>query len=116
MSCVDSVELTWAPLSPVRGIRKNRVVSTTLSYPNSQVQHQMLNLSVLHNAGFRGQELQIAVLDDGFEHVNTMSAFDSLRLQGRLLGARDFVNPQGSVFNQGTHGSCFINYGSQCSQ
>ena len=108
LSCVDSVELTWAPLSPVRGIRKNRVVSTTLSYPNSQVQHQMLNLSVLHNAGFRGQELQIAVLDDGFEHVNTMSAFDSLRLQGRLLGTRDFVNPSGSVFNQGTHGTAVL--------
>lgn len=108
LSCVDSVELTWAPLSPVRNMRKNRVISSNLSYPNSQVQHQMLNLPVLHDAGFRGQELQIAVLDDGFQHVDIMSAFDSLRLQGRLLGTRDFVNPSGSVFNQGTHGTAVL--------
>ena len=106
--CVDSVELTWAPLTPVRGVHKNRVIATSSNYINSGVQHQMLNLSVLHNACFRGEGLQIALLDNGFENVNTITAFDSLRLHGRLLGTRDFVNPSGSVFHQGAHGTAVL--------
>ena len=108
LTCVDSVELTWAPQTPIRKMRKNISASTTLNQGFSQVQNQMLNIPALHAAGFCGQGLQIAVMDVGFENVDEMSAFDSLRLQGHLFGTRDFVNPQGSVFNQGTHGTAAL--------
>ena len=105
---VDSVELTWAPKNPIRRIQKNVAATTTLNYGASQVQTEMLHVPFLHTAGFLGDGLHIAVMDVGFFNVDTITAFDSLRLQGRLLGSRDFVNPQGSVFDQGTHGTAVL--------
>ena len=63
-----------------------------------------LNGQYLHNAGFRGKGVQIAVLDAGFLNVNTIAAFDSLRNSGRILGTRDFVNPKADIYQQNYHG------------
>lgn len=105
---VDSVELTWSPKSPIRRIQKNVTAPTTISYGASQIQNEMLHVQFLHAAGFLGAGLHIALMDGGFLNVDKMAAFDSLRLEGRLLGSRDFVNPQGTVYDQGTHGTAVL--------
>lgn len=63
-----------------------------------------LNGQYLHNQGFRGKGIQIAILDAGFWHVNQIAAFDSLRLTNRILGTRDFVDPGSDIYQQHTHG------------
>ncbi|CAN5374897.1 S8 family serine peptidase [soil metagenome] len=84
-----------------RGVRKNDKASV---YGEAYTQTSMVNGHYLHELGFKGEGMYIAVLDAGFENVNTIAAFDSLRLQGRLLGTYDFVRDQENVFDLGSHG------------
>jgi subtilisin family serine protease len=63
-----------------------------------------LNGGYLHQQGFRGKGILIAVLDAGFLNVNTIAAFDSLRSSGRILGTRDFVDPRDDIYQQFWHG------------
>ncbi len=67
-------------------------------------QISMAGGNYLHDIGFQGQGMTIAVLDAGFWGVDTLSAFDSLWMNAQIKGCRDFVEPGGSVFNQSTHG------------
>lgn len=58
----------------------------------------------LHKKGYDGEGTTIAVIDAGFYNVNTLTIFDSLWINQRILGVRDFVNPGNNVFNESTHG------------
>lgn len=70
-------------------------------YGYAKAQIQMLNGIRLHEAGFRGEGIRVAVIDAGFEHVDRMSVFDSLK----LLGTHNVVFPGGSVFEGDDHGT-----------
>ena len=62
----------------------------------------------LHNLGFQGQGMTIAILDDGFNNYLSNPAFDSLRIQNRILGSHNFVHPQVHVNDEAAHGAlCF---------
>ena len=78
---------------------------TSYSYGGANWQQKMIGADCLHNLGYRGQGMTIAVLDDGFDQVNTNPIFDSLFLQNRLLGTRDFVTGDTMVFEDDTHGA-----------
>jgi serine protease AprX len=75
-------------------------------YGQSFNQAQMIAVDQLHNMGFTGRGMSIAVLDAGFNSVNTLAAFDSLRTNGQILGTKDFVTPGNDVYNTtiSTHG------------
>ncbi|MBV5311748.1 MAG: S8 family serine peptidase [Prolixibacteraceae bacterium] len=74
------------------------------TYGNALTQLTQLNGQYLHNQGFRGKGIQIAVLDAGFWHVNEIEAFDTLRTTKRILGIRDFVDPKSDFYQQNSHG------------
>lgn len=74
------------------------------TYGNGLTQLTQLNGQYLHNQGFRGKGIQIAVLDAGFWHVNEIEAFDTLRTTKRILGTRDFVDPKSDFYQQNSHG------------
>lgn len=73
-------------------------------YGNASNQLIQLNGQYLHNLGFRGKGIQIAVLDAGFFHSDRITAFDSLRNSNRILGLRDFVDPKADFYEQNYHG------------
>lgn len=58
----------------------------------------------LHNIGLRGQGMQIAVLDAGFFNYTSLRSFDSINLNGQVLGTWDFVNREASVVEDYLHG------------
>ena len=65
----------------------------------------MLNGIALHDMGFDGEGMIIAVQDAGFMNVDNIAAFDYLWDNGKILGTRDFVDPQNpNIFNSHTHG------------
>jgi subtilisin family serine protease len=84
-------------LSPANGI-------DTSYYGMSVYQVGQLNGQFLHNNGYKGKGMLIAILDAGFYHVNLLPAFDSLRFKGRIAGTRDFVNPSSNIYEENTHG------------
>jgi serine protease AprX len=62
----------------------------------------------LHDAGYKGQGMLIAVLDAGFTNVDVNPAFDSLRNDNRILGTWDFVARNDSVYNDNSHGAMVL--------
>jgi len=78
-------------------------IDTSL-YGGSVYQVGMLNGQFLHEKGYRGKGMQIAVLDAGFEKANELPAFDSLWLNGQILGTRDFVTPDSDFWSTDYHG------------
>jgi hypothetical protein len=66
-------------------------------------QINQLNGQYLHNEGFRGQGMTIAVLDAGFNSVDIMTCFDSLRANSQIKGTRDFAQPGNNVYGTSMH-------------
>ncbi|MBN2891036.1 MAG: S8 family serine peptidase [Bacteroidales bacterium] len=74
------------------------------NYGKALTQTQMLNINLLHNEGYTGKGVTIAILDGGFFHVNELPAFKSLWKNGQIKGWYDFVDMDTTVFDEGTHG------------
>jgi subtilisin family serine protease len=83
---------------------------SVLSYDYGQSMNQiaMLRGDELHNLGFRGQGMVIAVLDAGFINANILDVFDSLWINGQILGTHDFVRGGEVSFDEHPHGSMVL--------
>ncbi|HLO92180.1 MAG TPA: S8 family serine peptidase [Lentimicrobium sp.] len=77
----------------------SKSINIGLNYGPSANQAQMIKIDQLHNQGYTGEGVVIAVIDAGFNSANTMDVFDSLFLSNRVLGTRDFVQPGNNVFD-----------------
>ena len=73
-------------------------------YGEASRQINMLGGNFLHNYGYKGNGIQIAVFDAGFYRVNEIKAFDHLWENNRLLSTRDFVDRDSEFFTHSTHG------------
>ena len=62
-------------------------------------QVNMLQADCLHDLGYQGQGITIAVLDAGFKYSNTHTQFDSLNNSGRFLATYNFVKDTSYVYN-----------------
>ena len=69
--------------------------ATTLQYHEGEF---------LHNKGFQGKGIKIAVLDAGFFKYQNIAAFDSLKVNGQLKMTWDFVDNNASVNEDDAHG------------
>lgn len=74
-------------------------------YGNAGNQIKMLNGHTLHEMGYEGNGMLVAVLDGGFTNTDIMPFFDSLRNEGRLLQGRDFVDNDYYPYESSSHGS-----------
>lgn len=107
LAIVDSVKWIWKGNLRVPAEEKweDRFVSEDEplhnEYGYSYKQIKMLNGTKLHEAGFRGEGMRVAVIDAGFMNADRVSAFDSLR----LLGTHNVVFPGKSVFVGDDHGT-----------
>jgi len=73
------VHETWNPWDSVKGEY----------YGNGKEQIEMLQGHRLHNAGCRGKDITIAVLDGGFQNSDEIPAI----LHANVIGVKDFVYP-----------------------
>lgn len=72
-------------------------------------QIDMLNGILLHDAGYDGSGMTIAVLDAGFLNVDIIEGFDSLWINGQILGYKDFVEPASpNIFSSHYHGTMVL--------
>ena len=100
------IEKNFIPLNTT-----SRVEKTTADFFNyGTTSFNEINLhkaQLLHNIGLRGQGMQVAMLDNGFNNYTTQPAFDSTNLNAQVLGTWDFVALESNVINDGSHGmSC----------
>lgn len=87
--------------SPVSASSPKSVGS--LNYGQAYNQTHMISLDALHDLGYTGSGMMIAILDAGFFHVDQISAFDSLWINNQILGTRDFSVPGNNVFGDDMH-------------
>jgi serine protease AprX len=71
-------------------------------------QTQMINCDFLHNIGYTGTGMLIAVLDAGFIGANTIPAFQNMINENRLLATHDFVEGDSNVFAHSSHGTSVL--------
>lgn len=74
-------------------------------YGTAYQQANMIGAVTMHNAGFRGEGMQIAVFDDGFPGVNQTAPFASLRTDGRIADTYNFVERNANVYGRDSHGT-----------
>lgn len=90
-----------------RAISKN-INSMDYGYASNQI--EQLNGIALHDLGFKGEGVLIAVLDAGFCNVNQLDAFIPLFQSNRIIMAKDFVKPGGDVYDSdiNQHGTAVL--------
>lgn len=111
LSIVDSVKWVWKGKMSggVCDVQKKIVVESSDSedthlaepYGYAHKQIKMLNGIKLHEKGYRGQGMTVAVIDAGFQNVNKIAVFKNLK----IAGTRNFVLPNESVFEGDDHGT-----------
>lgn len=80
-----------------------RLEGQPYGYATRQI--KWLNGDTLHQLGYTGAGIWLAVLDGGFIGVDESPFFDSLRTSDRLLLARDFVDGDLEAYESSTHGA-----------
>lgn len=108
LSFVDSVRLVWHGKDRDRVYERDETTSLftdeeeqTDYYGYAKGQIEMLDGVRLHKKGFKGEGVRIAVIDAGFENVDRLQAFDSLK----LIGTKNFISPTSCVFSEDDHGT-----------
>jgi hypothetical protein len=89
----------------VHGTHGVNDIAATLNYGSSYGQVHIHNGDFLHDKGYTGNGMDIAMMDAGFHQYKTNPMMDSLRLQNRILGEWDFVMNEESVNEDHAHGA-----------
>ena len=80
--------------------------SSEIKYGESETQIQMLGLEKLHEKGFTGKGVRIAIFDGGFREAHQLKVFSSLWENNKILAYQDFVRNRKDVFlASSTHGT-----------
>lgn len=77
----------------------------SLEYGTALNQMEMIHLDALHDLGYTGDGITIAVTDSGFPEVNVNTGFERLRNNGGILGGYDFVSKNDRIYDDHFHGS-----------
>jgi hypothetical protein len=97
----EKINIITSPLSPPQP-------GAPYLYGNSFGQIHIHNGESLHDKGFHGEGMLIALIDAGFYHFKTLRAFDSVRSNHQIIETYDFVENEQSVDEDHVHGMmCF---------
>lgn len=105
---VKATEKVWmAPQggNPTMATSRDSVANAPKVYSDSIygpaiTQIELSKGNKLHEAGFKGQGMTIAVIDAGFHNADAITAMQNIR----VLGVKDFVNPQADIYAESSHG------------
>jgi len=94
------INVEFAPNPPVT---ENLNAAFNYGFSNGQV--KIHRGDFLHNLGFQGQGIQMAVLDAGFTNYLSIPTFDSIRNNNQILGTWDYVLNASNVNGFTSHGT-----------
>lgn len=77
---------------------QQKTTGTSADYGLSFQQVDMIDADCLHDLGFRGQNMDIAIFDVNFRYANTCTAYDSLQLQSRVKDVYNFARDTAFVY------------------
>ncbi len=92
----------WQDFSSERDTLRNRIEYHSDSlYGGATAQIEISRGEKLHEAGFKGSGMIVAVIDAGFHNVDCIPLLQNVQ----ILGTKDFVNPSGDLFAESRHGT-----------
>jgi subtilisin family serine protease len=80
----------------------------TSDYGNSDNQIEMLKGEYLHEQGYEGQNMIIAIQDAGFTNANSVSSLMHLWLSDRVIAIRDYVKDSLDILKANQHGTVVL--------
>lgn len=109
---VRSTEKVWtAPAKdkPTHSTQRDTLINQPKEYKGEYYgpaadQIKMSHGDQLHDAGFKGQGMVIAVIDAGFHNADKIKALDNVR----ILGTKDFVSREADIFAESSHGMAVL--------
>lgn len=108
---VRATEKVWtasSPKTPEVAVARDSLINNPERvdslYGPAMRQIGMGNGDKLHNAGFRGEGMTIAVIDAGYHNQDRIKAMENIS----ILGVKDFVNPQADIYAESSHGLCVL--------
>ncbi|MFY0605359.1 MAG: S8 family peptidase [Cyclobacteriaceae bacterium] len=120
LSFVDSVVFVapnelLGPMDQEPTVAADFIVPTKIN-AKTGTQLRVLGSDVMHDDGYRGEGVLIAVFDDGFQGVNEFEPFGNMHKENRLVATKDFIANSGNVYQYDDHGSSVLsciasNYG-----
>lgn len=109
MPFVRSTERVWKSSKYTKALKRDSLINNperteNTLYGPAMRQIEMSHADKLHEAGFKGQGMTIAVIDAGFHNVDQISAMNNIN----ILGTKDFVNPQADIYAESSHGMAVL--------
>lgn len=106
---VRTTEKVWTiPPKPAPTAKRdsliNKPIKTDRLYGPAIRQIQLSNGDKLHEAGFKGKGMVVAVIDAGFHNMDRIKAMKKIR----VLGVKDFVDPDADIYAESSHGMCVL--------
>jgi len=105
---VSDVELVKRPAGKSSFSDKLETIITAADPPPYDRPITMVNGYPLHNAGYDGSGILIAVLDGGFTYADKASSLALLRSRNGIKYTYDFVNNNTFVYSYHTHGTMVL--------
>lgn len=91
-------------IEPISSPAAGRASNQNLDYGQTFSQINIHNGQHLHNLGFQGEGMILAMLDGGFFTYKTNIVFDSIRINNQILGEWDFVDNNQNTDEASAHG------------
>lgn len=106
---VRTTEKVWTiPSKPADPAKRDSLINKPTRsdslYGPALRQIELSNGDKLHEAGFKGKGMSIAVIDAGFHNMDRIKAMKKIR----VLGTKDFVDPRADIYAESSHGMCVL--------
>jgi hypothetical protein len=82
--------------------------SPRATYGKAYAQNQLIGAVAMHDAGYRGEGMQIAIFDAGFPGADQITALQSSQTQSRVASTRNFVDGGRQVYRRNGHGTACL--------
>ncbi|MGB8492363.1 MAG: S8 family peptidase, partial [Bacteroidales bacterium] len=105
---VKNVKLVKDPAAKSEFADKLAFATYQASLPPFDNPLSMINGLPVHNSGFTGRGILIAVLDAGFLNAENISSLNNLRSRNGIAATRDFVDRGSFVYDYNNHGTAVL--------
>ena len=108
LAFVTEVRLVKHPAEPVKHSHSKYGTTGPAADGDEFDPRVPLNGTILHQSGFTGKDITIAVLDAGFVNADVIESLLPLRQRGGIIATHDFVTGSDNVFDYHTHGTSVL--------
>lgn len=111
LSFVKSTELTYKDITSRSASINNKFVSSDKSPITDQDYNRQITIHnghFLHNKNLNGEGILIALMDGGYCFLDSITAFNAIKSENRLIARQDFLKGQKVSHSTESHGTMVL--------